>query len=228
MFRTILCAALVVQAAATSPAPSVPVPARYRGGVLPPIPIRALGGGEVFLELSVSRDSVITGIKVLRATPPFTDALTTAVHGWQFMPAEQDVEPVLGAPPVSPTPREPADSTVLVAGLFLPPALNAPTLGEPPRDVAAPSSPETPFPLSTPVPLYPPRALMGGLVLVEVRVAPGGDVTEAKVVASWPPFDQPALDAALQWKFRPGRVRGLAVPKLAYLVFGFSQPVTSR
>ena len=227
MFRTILCAALVFQAV-TSPAPSVPVPARYRGGVLPPIPIRALGGGEVSLEVSVSRDSVVTGIKVLRATPPFTDALSTAVQGWQFTPAEQDVEPVPGAPPVSPTPRERVDSTVLVAGIFRPPALNAPTLGEPPKDVAGPSSLETPYPLSTTMPLYPPRALASGVVLIEVRVAPGGDVAEAKVVTSAPPFDQPALDAALRWTFRPGRVRGLAVPKLAYLVFGFPQPVTSR
>jgi TonB family protein len=224
MFRAFLCVAFLLQA--TAPPPYVA--ARYVAGALPPVPIRAVGGGEVWLEVPVTRDGVIPGIKVLRATPPFTEALTTAVNGWRFAPAEQDVPPVPGAPPVSPAAREHVDATVLVAAVFLPPTLNAPTLGEAPKDLAAPSSPGTPVPVATTRPSYPPRALMSGVVLVEVRVAPSGDVAEAKVISSAPSFDQPALDAALQWKFRPGRVRGAAVEAFAYIAFGFAQPITSR
>jgi TonB family protein len=226
MVRAILCAALVVQAAASPAGPYLP--AQYRSGAAPAIPIQAVGGGEVFLELSVSRDGAVSEIKTLRATPPFTDALSAAVQGWQLLPAEQEVEPEPGAPPVSPRPRERVESHVLVAAVFLPPTLNAPTFGEPPKDAALPSSSETPYPVATTRPVYPPRALASGVVVVEVRVTPSGSVADAAVVSSAPPFDQPALDAALQWRFRAGRVRGVAVEKLAYIAFAFRQPVTSR
>jgi TonB family protein len=198
--RIFLCFAFILQ---TTTALPPYVAARYVGGGLPPVSIRAVGGGEVWLEVPVTRDGVIPGIKVLRATPPFTDALTTAVNGWRFAPAEQDVPPVPGAPPTALAARDHVDATVLVAAVILPPSLNAPTLGEPPKDFAAPSSPGTPVPSATSWPLFPPRALMGGIVLVEARIAPSGDVADAKVIASAPPFDQPALDAARQWKFRP-------------------------
>ena len=224
MFRTWLCTALLVQAAATAPAPNVP--ARYLSGALPAIPVRAVGGGQVFLEVPVTRDGVITPINVLRSTPPFSDAMTTAVNAWRLAPAEREVEPVPSAPTVSPAPRERVDSTVLVAAIFRPPALNAPTLGEPPLDLAAPSSPDTPYPTSTTMPSYPPLAMSSGVVLVEVEVSASGDVADAKVIVSAPPFDQPALDAARQWKFRAGRARGVPVSKLAYIVFGFREPVT--
>jgi TonB family protein len=224
MLRPLLCAALLAQAAA-SPAPPY-LPAQLRSGAPPAVSIQAVGGGEVLLELSISRDGDVTGVKTLRATPPFTDALSAAARGWQFLAAEQEVEPPRGAPPVSPRPRERVDSTVLAAGVFLPPTLNTLTFAVPPKDTALPSSPETPYPISTTRPLFPPRALASGVVVVEVRVTPEGRVADASVVSSAPPFDQPALDAARQWTFRPGRVRGVAVEKFAYIAFAFRQPVT--
>ena len=115
---------------------------------------------------------------------------------------------------------------MFVGAVFLPPSLNAPTLGEPPKDLAAPSSPGTPFPIATTRPMYPLRAVAGGVVLVEAMVGAMGDVEEAKVLSSAPGFDQAALDAARQWKFTPSRVRGSNVPSYVYLVFGFAQPVT--
>jgi TonB family protein len=112
-----------------------------------------------------------------------------------------------------------------VAGIFRPPTLNAPTLGERPRDVAAPSN-ETPFPLMTATPRYPPLARDDGIVLVEARVDTGGGVADAKVIRSARPFDEPALDPARQWTFRPARLRGTSVATLAYIAFAFRQPVT--
>ncbi len=226
MFRTILCAALLVQAAASPAGPYLP--AQYRGGAPPAIPIQTVGGGEVFLELSVSRDGAVTLIKTLRETPPFTGALSAAARGWRFLPAEQEVQPAPGAPPVSPRPRERVESSVFVAGIFLPPTLNAPTFGEPPKDTALPESAETPYPIATTRPVFPPLALASGVVVVEVRVTPSGSVADAVVVSSAPPFDQPALAAALGWRFVAGRVRGVAVEKLAYIAFAFRQPITAR
>ena len=200
------------------------MPAQYRDGVLPQIPIQAVGGGEVVVELSVSSTGVVSGVRTLRATAPFTDAVTSAVRGWQFRPAEEDVEPDAGKP-VQPKPRTRVESTVLVAGVFRPPTLNTPTLGEPPRDVASASS-ETPFPLTTVTPRYPPLARDSGMVLVEARVDVRGRVADAKVIRSAHPFDEPALEAARRWTFRPARVHGTSVATLAYIAFAFRQPVT--
>jgi TonB family protein len=185
--------------------------ARYRNGPLPQIPIRAVGGGEVLLELSVSSSGVVTATRPLQTTPLFTEALSAVVGGWQFVPAEEAGKPV--------------ESKVLVAGLFRPPSIYTPTLGELPRDVAV-ASPEAPYPTMTVTPPYPPLALQSGVVLVEAQVDARGDVVDAEVARSAPPFDAPALESARQWKFRPARINGVAVPTYAYIVFAFRQPVT--
>ena len=194
-------------------------PARYRAGALPAMPVQAVGGGHVFLELTVSDAGTVDVVTPLRTTPPFTEALVDVARRWQFVPAEETVDGT------SPPRRVP--SQVLVAGVFRPPALlNAPALGEPPKDVASASA-GTPFPTGLIVPAFPPRALFGGLVLVEVRVDPLGAVSGATVLRSAPPFDEPARDAARRWRFRPARLHGRAVATIAYLVFGFRQPVLS-
>jgi len=215
---------IIVYGAVVALAQSGFVPARYRDGALPPIPIRAIGGGEAFLELTVSSSGVVSAVRTLRATPPFTEAMSNTVRSWQFHPAEGEIEPEPGQP-VDPKPRRPVESKVLVVGIFRPPTLNTPTLGEPPKDVASPSN-ETPFPLATVMPLYPPLARENGIVLVEVRVDAGGGVADAKVIRSTPPFDEPTRDAARRWTFRPARVHGTSVVGLAYIVFAFRQPIT--
>ena len=215
---------IVYGAVAALAAQSGFVPARYRDGALPPIPIRAIGGGEAFLELTVTSRGVVRAVRTLRATPPFTEAMSNTVRSWQFHPAEGEIEPEPGQP-VDPKPRRPVESKVLVVGIFRPPTLNTPTLGEPPKDVASPSN-ETPFPLATVMPLYPPLARENGIVLVEVRVDAGGGVADAKVIRSTPPFDEPTRDAARRWTFRPARVHGTSVVGLAYIVFAFRQPIT--
>ena len=200
------------------------VPAQYRDGALPLIPVQAIAGGEVFSELAVSSSGVVSAVRTLRATPPFTDAMSNAVRSWRFRPAEEEGEPEPGKP-VDPTRRKLVDSRVLVVGIFRPPTLNTPTVGEPPKDVAS-ASDDTPFPLATVMPLYPPLARDAGIVLVEVRIDPRGGVVDAKAIRSAPPFDGPALDASRRWTFRPARVRGTSIAKLAYLVFAFRQPIT--
>ena len=199
------------------------VPAQYRDGALPMIPVQAIAGGEVFLELAVGSTGVVRAIRTLRATPPFTDAMSNAVRGWRFRPAEEEMEPEPGTP-VDLKPRK-VDSNVLVVGIFRPPTFNTPTAGEPPTEVVS-ASDETPFPLATVTPLYPPLARDTGIVLVEVRVDPRGGVVDAKAIRSAPPFDEPALDASRRWTFRPARVHGTPIARLAYIVFAFRQPIT--
>jgi TonB family protein len=201
------CGALVAAGAQDRFVPA----ARYRSGELPQIPIQAVGGGEVLLELTVSSNGTVTAVRPLQTTSLFTEALTDVVPGWQFVPAQNEGKTV--------------DSKVLVAGLFRPPSINTPTLGEVPTDVGAPSL-DAPFPTLTVMPPYPPLALESGVGLVEVQVDAAGAVIDAQTVRSAPPFDEAALDSARQWKFRPARIRGAAASAYVYVVFGFRQPVT--
>ena len=217
--RAVLASALM-GTTFSAQAPQSFSPARYRAGALPPLAPLALGGGHVFLEVSVNNEGRVTGTKPLRVTPPFTDLVVAAVKGWQFVPAEAEVPQPDGS-----LRRQKVASRVLVVGAFRPPTFNTPTQGVMPRDVSSESD-ETPFPLTTAVPQLTPLAYSSGVVMVEVQVGINGGVASATVVRSAPPFDDAALVATRQWSFRPARVRGRSVVTRAYLIFGFTVPVT--
>jgi len=191
-------------------------PARFESGALPAQPLMTQNGGEVFLELDVDASGRVSGVRTLRSTPPFTDLLREAVQGWRFEPARETGEAE------QPTAVE---SSVLVAGLFRPPTLYSGAMpGQPPQDVAG-ASIDLPFPSSTATPAYPPDALSNRVVLVEVEVGEDGKVAGATMARSAPGFDSAALDAARQWTFRPARRSGAPTSSLAYIVFGFREPV---
>ena len=200
--------------------------AQYRDGVLPQIPIQAVSGGEVLLEVTVSTEGRVTGVKTIRDTPPFTEAMTTAVRGWQFRPAEDGALPTRGQVSDAKT-RKAVESKVLVAGVFRPPALFPGTLGNPPRDVAAPSE-EIPTPRApTTVPSYPPNAQFDGVVLAELRVGTDGGVANARIVRSAAGFDAPTLAAVRTLTFYAAHVHGRPTASYVYVVAGFRQPMTS-
>ena len=189
-------------------------PARYQSGPLPTLPATAVGGGEVLLEITVAPSGQVTAVTPLRATPPFTELVVAAVRGWRFAPATQSA-------PASPRAVE---STVLVAGVFRPPALTGPTLGTSPKDLAAPSM-LTPFPLKLVMPPFPPMASASGVVLVEGNVDASGNVTATTVIRSAPPFDGAAQAALRQWRFRPARAGDTPRATRVYALFGFPVPV---
>jgi TonB family protein len=196
-------------------------PARFRDGGLPPTPFQAIAGGEVFVELSVTARGDIGRVTTLRATPPFTEPFVQTIRQWRLLPADEEVEPQPGAPRV----RRPVDSKVLVAGFFRPPAMDTPTFSGQARDPAAPAD-DVCYPLTTVAPVYPPLARDDGTVLLEVQVDAGGRVADAAVLRSAPPFDEPALAAARQWRFKPALIHGVPTATVAYLIFSFRQPVT--
>jgi len=196
-------------------------PARYLDGTLPALPpTTVVGGGEVLLEMDVTSAGSVRGVRTLRTTRPYTEALIAATKTWRFAPAEVEVEP----PPPPGQPRFKAvDATVLVSAVFLAPALIGPTLGDLPRDVGSESD-STPFPFATTPPLFPPRARDAGLVMIETTIDTGGQPTANKILRSSPAFDEAALAALRQWRFRPARVGGSSTPTLAYVIVGFRQP----
>jgi TonB family protein len=198
-------------------------PARLRSGPLPPFPALVTGGGQVALELSVNPDGRVAAVTPLVTTPPFTDFMVGAVRGWQFQPAEVDAEAERGAP-TSARSRQRVASKVLAVGVFRQPTLVGPTIGETPKGVTPPSD-EMAFPVSISTPPYPVTARDPGVVLVEVRIDLDGRVADAATLTAAPPFDSLAVQAARESEFRPARVRGRPVMTLAYIVFGFAEPV---
>ena len=198
-------------------------PALFQGGSVPTLSVMSVevGGGEVLLEVSVTRTGAISAIRPLRETASFTERMTQAVRGWRFKPSEMDI-PKERRKPGGPT-TEPVDTKVLVAGVFSRPSVIGPTLGEPIRDVASASA-DIPFPTSIVMPTYPPAARTTGVVLVEVKLTATGGVSDAKVLVSAPGFDGVALTTARQWRFRPAK-RGANAPAVAYIVFGFPLPM---
>jgi len=222
---TLACilAALVASGSASVSALGDFVAPRYVSGDLPAPPVLGVSGGDVFLEVIVGADGTVASIRTLRTTPPFTEATIEAVRGWSFTPATQLVPPSTEVTP----PTELVSSPVFVAAMFAPPALEGPTLGEPPRDVQ-PASADVPMPISAKRAGYPPRALGDATVLVEATVDDAGVVSDSRIAVSSPAFDEAAIGAARTWSFRPARRDGRAITTRVYLIFAFQQPVTGR
>ena len=111
---------------------------------------------------------------VSRATPPYTQLVLDAIARWQFEPARdvdyKGVETTVEMP-------------VTVIAIYRPPILlNAPTIGEPPKDLMKVSG-DVAVATATVAPLYPPNARDGGVVLYEIALDEAGRVTETRGVA---------------------------------------------
>ena len=190
------------------------VPARRLSGSLPSTPSpNVVGRLEEMLEIVVDATGNVATMTPVRASPLPRDPLAPAVANWRFRPAIDRGRVV--------------PSRVLVAAIIRPPQLDdSPTLGDPPVDLAPPSG-ESPFPIATASPRYPPLAIGDGVVLVEVLVDLDGRAREMRIIEGTTAFGQASLDAASQWSFRPARWNGTTVQAYAYLVFGFRQPVVA-
>jgi TonB family protein len=197
-------------------------PAQLRSGGPPAVPVNAVGGGEVWMELAVSDLGRVTGATPLRTTPPYTEFVLDAVRSWQFAAA---VEPRTrirkGREEAT---RVPVESRVLFIAIFRAPALTGPVIGEPPKDVAVPST-AAPMPITTPTPSYPPMAFGGGVVFLEVGVDAAGAVSTVKVLGAAPPFDDAAVETVKGWRFRPAQVNGAPTATLVYVAVAFRPPV---
>ncbi|MCG6924103.1 MAG: TonB family protein [Acidobacteria bacterium] len=178
-----------------------------------PIPIPPLHGQcQVAFDVAVDERGAVTDARFLYGNPSLAKALEAAVSGWVFEPATED--------------GEPRSSRVLVAALFRAAAFYA--LGScPPPDHSLLAPPGMPIPAKTSPPAYPVQALGRGVVVVEVEVGPSGAVRSARAVGGRTAFDGTAEQAARAWHFLPGRRAGQPVTTLAYLVFGFPEPVVT-
>jgi hypothetical protein len=192
------------------------VPPRLVSGGLPGLPPpMVVGGGEVLIEATVDQSGALTHSIVLRTTPPYTQMALDAVARWRFTPARTTIDGKDTA----------VDGTVLIAAVYRPPTLmNGPTIGDRPQDLAEASS-KVPYPVSTVAPSYPPQARSGSVVLYEVALDEIGQVKNIRAIGADAGFDATAKDALIQWKFRGASLRGLLIPSMAYVIFGFQEPI---
>ena len=197
-------------------------PPRLAAGAPPGLAPMAIGGGQAILELSIDASGSVEKVRTLRSTPPFTQMLLDTVDRWSFAPA---TDHPIGRDDMPDSLRN-VPSKVIVAAVYRAPALQGPTPGERPVDVAPPSA-DVAFPSVMPEPAFPANAQFGGVVMIEARVSASGVITVARVIRSAGPFDRAALSAVRQWRFRAPRIGG-ASESNAYLIFGFPQPVTSK
>ena len=200
-------------------------PATFKVGPPPVLQFLALGGGEVRLELTIDAVGRVSNVKSLRSTAGFTQPLTDAVRSWQFKPATDAVSQGGDADG-----RGPIASKVLVIGMFRPPTLWTPTLGEPVKDVGLPSG-DAPQVVSTVMPGVPPMTWAGSanrsaaVVLAEITIDPAGRMKTRVVIPAGPDQNAAALAAIQAWQLVPARVGGRTVASRVYAVFGFSPPV---
>jgi TonB-like protein len=213
MSRTVIAAVAFLVTTVALPA-AVFLPARWNAGSLPPLPpSNTVGWIEHLFELQVDAAGRVQSVEWLQRTPAPDDTVTPVLSQWQFKPAELDG----GAVP----------SRVLVSTVFRPPVLhNNPTAGNAPGPLAQASA-EVPVPIGGPNPAYPALAVSDVVVMLEVRVAADGRVTEVHAMAGPAPFARASIDAVRQWAFRPASRAGRAIDAYAYVIFGFRRPLTS-
>jgi len=213
----ILSLALSVPLAAQQP--RTYSPPRIVSAALPlPPPPMVVGGGEVLVEAIIDRTGAVTRPVLLRSTPPYAEMMLDAISRWRFRPARA-AEPDGSDAPV--------EAPVMIAAVYRPPTLfNGPTIGEAPKDLAV-ASRDVAYPATLIAPVYPPNALTAtaSVVLFELLLDETGAVKEARAIETDPAFESAARDALMQFKFRPGLMRGRAVPSSAYVLFGFRPPV---
>ena len=209
--------ALLLLPAAQGAAQELPASARLRAGASVPLaPTMVLGGGEVLLDLTIGTDGSVSNIETLRATPPYTDLMTSAVQGWRFDPAKGSVRGVM----------QTVNGHVLVAAVFRPPDIySGPSRGEP-VTVRGEPSPELPRLRSLDRPAtYPPRSVRDGTVLVEIELTAAAVAREHRVMSPPSTFDSAALETVRGWRFDyPSAPTG--APLFVYAVIGFREPVT--
>jgi TonB family protein len=83
----------------------------------------------------------------------------------------------------------------------------------------------TPVKIKDVRPVYPPvaqAARVSGVVILEARVGADGSVEDAHVLRSIPLLDQAAVDAVMQWRFRPTLLNGVPTPVIMTVTVNFA------
>ena len=248
----LLVMGLVWPLAAARPAMQEQEPIRVGGNILPPAKIKDVRPiypasaqterrqGVVIIEANIDPTGNVSSARVVRPiADDLDDAAVDAVLQWRFTPTLLNgrAVPVIMTVTVN---------FVLDSGDDFPPPPPPPPPATAGSDPAPPPPPPPPPPGSSTTddqafrvggnikppekirdvrPIYPAEAQQAritGVVILEVRIDPEGNVTDARVLRSVALLDEAARDAVLQWKFSPTYLNGVAVPLIMTVTVNFS------
>jgi outer membrane biosynthesis protein TonB len=182
-------------------------PARLIDGKPPGLSPLASTGGIVGLELRIAASGIVREVVVIDDAPPFTDEMRKVIRLWRFDAARAGGRRI--------------ESRVAVVGVFRGPTLMGG--GEPPTPGARAHAPsdDIPYPLQTATPDYPPQALYGGVIMMEVEVGGDGTIANVELLTEEDGFSAAALEAVRKFRFQ-------RAPGYVLVAFGFPQPLTTR
>jgi outer membrane biosynthesis protein TonB len=175
-------------------------------------PKQAFGGGEVVLDALVGLKGTLSDVKVVRGEQPFLANALNAVHTWTFFPARAEGHSVAQRISIAfqfPQPYvPPRDATVhhydeVVAG-----ALVA-------------TQDQTPLPLMTVEPSYPPASVAGGSVILYEAIDRAGHAQSVQTLSGAEPLTAATLAATNEWQFAPAIKSGNTVESAAVVAVTF-------
>jgi len=177
-------------------------------GPPPRVPSKTAETGLVILSASIDPTGNTTDAEVAQGSPPFVGPALDAVRQWGFNTTNVK----------SPVP-------ITVAMLFR--ARTA--LPDRPFTFNMPSAPllmdGPPQPKVIIDPGYPIDSIADGCIILELQIDATGKVQKTDVIQNIPSLTSSATRAVSQWKFRPARRNGKAVPGTAVAVISFLKPV---
>lgn len=194
-------------AASADPAPSSPTQAQWRlvKRVAPVYPAEAEAEGMegvVQVAAIIRKDGTLRSLRVISGPAELRQAAIDAASQWEYAPAAGG--------------RAAAEGTIVAAVEFV---LQGPA--KVPAEVMAGLI------ARSVTPPYPPDAEAAGLsgsVVLHVLIGRDGRVERAEVVSGPPIFRQAALDAVMQWTWKPYLRAGVHVEVDTNVVIAFSQP----
>jgi TonB family protein len=185
----------------------------------PPVTLTRRGGNpdpeaRVFIEGSAEQSHAVRAIAAA-----FTDSAIRAVGQWRYDP------PAAGpiSFPVTVNFSETGGATA-VQGAAVKRLVTEPGTVRADGAIRVGGNVRTPIKTRDVRPIYPAEAQaarISGVVILEVRISPEGLVEDARVLRSIPMLDQAAIDAVMQWRFRPTLLNGRSVPVIMTVTVNF-------
>lgn len=223
-FGTVFVAALLAGIAAGSARPLPSPEPRFH----PPILIRAgdiafppdvMELGMVSLVLSLDDYGRVQNIQALREVRALTGVVEAAVRSWKFEAATLNGNPVPANVSVSAVfnPYNPDKTSFDRLSLTPPSSAPASPAGSPafiPPQIA-----------SAAFAAYPPQSVAWGTVVLNVTIAPSGQVKRVHAVKSVPALTSAAETAVKSWSFRPATLDGRPVSAECVIAFVFPQNI---
>jgi TonB family protein len=170
--------------------------------------------GQVIVRIVVDQDGDVESTEVISGNPVLANAAVDAVKQWKFKPFIRNGQPVKAAiklpfdfaPPVT----ESADASAST-GVSSAPEKEDTTAPAAPKRVSLPLKVTQGRVIHRVEPIYPTQARImqeSGTVLLGAIISKEGTIKDLRVISRGPLFNEAAIDAVKQWRYRPYLLNG--------------------